>query len=152
MFEIRVICDPADTDRVTTALAGAFTTGVVRKHPTRDGHQTRLYVTAEHRPTAEDWPTPEHAYAKAPGITSEIGWVARAADDRPFKGGREYWLRKAALLDRIALGDDVPPAIGEAAAAAEEAGLQLMGGDGITNGCDPRRYVRQQYAHWITRQ
>ncbi|MEV5971992.1 hypothetical protein [Streptomyces sp. NPDC051921] len=152
MFEIRIICDPDDTDRVTTALAGAFTTGVVRKHPTRDGHQTRLYVSADHHPAAEDWPTPEQAYAKAPSITREIGWIARAVAAKPFKGGREFWLRKAALLDRIALGDDISPAVDEAAAAAEEAGRQLMGGDGITTDVDPRHYARQQYAHWIARQ
>lgn len=47
-FEIRAICDPVDTDRVTTALSRAFATGALRQYPTRDGERTRLYVTADH--------------------------------------------------------------------------------------------------------
>ncbi|MEV6328528.1 hypothetical protein [Streptomyces sp. NPDC051909] len=152
MFEIRIICDPDDTDRVTAALAGAFTTGAVREHPTRDGQRTRLYVTADHRPAAEVWPTPEQAYATAPSIVSEIGWAARTAADRPFGGyvSREFWLRKAALLDRIALGDDVAPAISDAIEAADRAARRLMEVDGVTDVCGARGYVRQQYAHWLT--
>ncbi|GGU20632.1 hypothetical protein [Streptomyces daghestanicus] len=46
MFEIRIICDPDDTDAITTALAGAFTVGTPRAYPTRDGMRTRLYLTA----------------------------------------------------------------------------------------------------------
>ncbi|GAA0668305.1 hypothetical protein GCM10009535_55220 [Streptomyces thermocarboxydovorans] len=49
MFEIRVICDPDDADRVSAALAAAFATGPARQYPTRDGRRTRLYVTADHR-------------------------------------------------------------------------------------------------------
>ncbi|WP_432134258.1 hypothetical protein [Streptomyces sp. bgisy154] len=48
MFEIRVICHPADTDHITTALDNVFTTGPVRQYPTRDGHRVRLYITATH--------------------------------------------------------------------------------------------------------
>jgi hypothetical protein len=47
VFEIRVICDPDDTDRITTALADALTTGTPRAYPTRDGMRTRLYLTAD---------------------------------------------------------------------------------------------------------
>ncbi|GAA2876131.1 hypothetical protein [Streptomyces mexicanus] len=49
MFEIRVICEPDDADRVNAALAAAFATGPARQYPTRDGRRTRLYVTADHR-------------------------------------------------------------------------------------------------------
>ena len=35
MFEIRVICDPADAEPVTAALRGAFTTGTVRRRSAR---------------------------------------------------------------------------------------------------------------------
>ena len=49
MFEIRVICAPADMVRVSTALGKAFETGLFRSVPTRDGRSRRLYVTADHR-------------------------------------------------------------------------------------------------------
>ncbi|WP_165289367.1 hypothetical protein [Streptomyces fodineus] len=50
MFEIRVICDPDDADRISRVLAGAFNTSPARQYPTRDGKRTRLYITADHRP------------------------------------------------------------------------------------------------------
>ncbi|GHG97421.1 hypothetical protein [Streptomyces lanatus] len=147
MFEIRVICDPADTDRVTDALFQVFTVGPVRQRPTRDGKRLRLYATADHHTNANSWPTPGDAYALAPSIVSEIGWTARTAADRPFGARlpRDFWLRKAALLDRIALED-----VGdEAAEAADQAAHRLMDLDDIHGSCEPRHYVRQQYAHWI---
>ncbi|MFF8948350.1 hypothetical protein ACF09I_06175 [Streptomyces sp. NPDC014940] len=60
MFEIRIICDPADADRVTTALGTVFAAGPVRRFPTRDGDRVRLYLTAD-IPAAEvdgmtQWP------------------------------------------------------------------------------------------------
>ncbi|MER7576427.1 hypothetical protein [Streptomyces sp. NPDC126514] len=148
MFEIRIICDPADTDRVTDALSQAFTVGPVRQHPTRDGERLRLYVTADHHSDTGPWPTPEEAYALAPSLVSEIGWTADQAANKPLgtRLPREFWLRKAALLDRIALqdvGDD-------AAEVANEAAERLMSLDDAAVICDPRHYVRQQYAHWIT--
>ncbi|MEU6535873.1 hypothetical protein [Streptomyces sp. NPDC047000] len=148
MFEIRVICDPADTDRVSAALAQAFTVGAVRRHPTRDGERLRLYVTADHH--TGPWPTPEEAYALAPSIVREIGWTADQAASKPFGTAlpRDFWLRKAALLDRIALhdvGDDT-------AEVATEAAERLMRLDDAAVICDPRHYVRQQYAHWINHQ
>lgn len=54
MFEIRVICDRADTDRISHTLADAFDTGPARQYPTRDGKRIRLYVTADHRPTTPE--------------------------------------------------------------------------------------------------
>ncbi|MFE4961664.1 hypothetical protein [Streptomyces sp. NPDC056660] len=151
MFEIRVICDPADKDRVSTALAAAFTTGPARQHPTRDGHRTRLYLTANHRPEPEPILTPEEAYALAPSIISEIGWTARTAADRPFYDGfhREFWLRKAALLDRIALSDETDS---DAADLATRAAHRLIDLDDTGTTSDPRHYVRQQYAAWAKHQ
>ncbi|MEU9345178.1 hypothetical protein AB0D74_28645 [Streptomyces sp. NPDC048278] len=52
MFEIRVICEPADADRITQHLADAFATGPARQYPTRDHQRVRLYFTADHQPTS----------------------------------------------------------------------------------------------------
>lgn len=48
-FDVRIICDHGDTERVIAALADAFTTGHPRAYPTRDGMRTRLYLTADHK-------------------------------------------------------------------------------------------------------
>ncbi|WP_328438551.1 hypothetical protein OHA71_17950 [Streptomyces sp. NBC_00444] len=154
MFEIRIICDPTDTDHITTALSDAFATGAVRTYPTRDGERTRLYVTADHQPKPQPWPTPEEAYALAPSIISEIGWTADQAANKPFgtRLPRDFWLRKAAVLDRIALQDESDGFHNDAADVATEAAHRLMDLDDIHGGCDPRAYVRQQYAHWISTQ
>ncbi|MFF3878736.1 hypothetical protein [Streptomyces sp. NPDC001978] len=154
MFEIRVICDPADTDRVSAALSEAFTTDPARQHSARDGQRTRLYVTADHRPQPGAQLSPEEAYTLAPSIVSEIGWTARTAADRPFYDGlnREFWLRKAALLDRIALTDEADSATSDAADLATRAAQRLMELDAMAVICDPRHYVRQQYAAWAKNQ
>ncbi|MFJ5775744.1 hypothetical protein [Streptomyces sp. NPDC093094] len=165
MFEIRVLCDPADTDRVSRALAAAFDISPARKYPARDGKRARLYVTADHRSEPDPWPTPEEAYAFSPSMVREIGWTAQTAADKPFGVDlhREYWLRKAALLDRIALREDEDGATGDAAEVATEAARRLIeydrDGEGDYHGApywpdhpataaDPRGYVRQEYAHW----
>ncbi|MFE1551429.1 hypothetical protein [Streptomyces sp. NPDC058718] len=152
MFEIRIICEPADVDRITAALAQTFTTGMARFHTTRSTGQTRLYVTADLQPAAPEWPTPEQAYEGAPSILDEIGWTVRTLADDPLtaNAGREFWLRKAALLDRIVLGDGTAPAV-DAADAAMQAARQLMDFDDAAVICDPRYYVRQQYARQNTR-
>ncbi|MFF2366267.1 hypothetical protein ACFVU0_26740 [Streptomyces sp. NPDC058122] len=154
MFEIRIICDPADTDRISQALATAFTTGLARQHPTRDGQRTRLYLTADHRPEPEPWPAPVEAYALAPSIISEIGWTARTAADRPFFDAlnREFWLRKAALLDRIALSNEADSTASDATDLATRAAQRLIELDDTADVSDPRAYVRQQYAHWAKNQ
>nr|WSW62448.1 hypothetical protein OG513_29855 [Streptomyces sp. NBC_00998] len=164
MFEIRIICNPSEAPEITKALAETFTTGAVRRHPTRDGERVRLYVTAEQQPS--HWPIPEAAYATAPSIISEIGWIARGTRDC-LHGiqVREFWLRKAALLDRIALTDD-DPVSSDAATLAVEAARRLMeidhaaglGPNGYADGPytpdhpdsirEPRGYVRQEYALW----
>lgn len=154
MFEIRIICDPADSDRVSQALSEAFTTGPVRQHPTRDGKRLRLYVMADHRSNTGPWPTPEETYALAPSIVSEIGWTAQIAADKPFgtRLPRDFWLRKAAVLDRIALQGESDGFHGDAGEVASEAAVRLMDMDDAAVICDPRHYVRQQYAHWTKNQ
>ncbi|WP_329290422.1 hypothetical protein [Streptomyces sp. NBC_01455] len=154
MFEIRIICEPADTDRVSQVLAAAFTTGPARQHPTRDGQRTRLYLTADHRSAPEPWPAPEEAYALAPSIISEIGWTARTAADRPFFDAlnREFWLRKAALLDRIALSNEADSTTSDATDLATRAAQRLIELDDTAALSAPRCYVRQQYAHWAKNQ
>lgn len=154
MFEIRVICHPAETDRVSAALSAAFKAGPVRQHLARDGQRTRLYITADHQPEPEPLPTPEEAYALAPSLVSEIGWTARTAADRPTYDelNREFWLRKAALLDRIALSGEADRVTSDAADVATRAAQRLMDLDDAAVVCDPRHYVRQQYAHWATNQ
>ncbi|MGY1500780.1 hypothetical protein ACW4TU_30085 [Streptomyces sp. QTS52] len=168
MFEIRIICDPADTDRITAALDTTFQTGTVTVEPARDGKRTRLYAKADHRTEQGPWPTPEAAYAFAPSLVREIAWTARTARaviDLPFNGDdcREYWLRKAALLDRIALHDEQAGITGDAGTAATEAARRFVDHDRDNSGghpsgpiraaypraaAQPRGYVRQEYAHW----
>ncbi|MGP3635715.1 hypothetical protein ACTU45_20525 [Streptomyces sp. 24-1644] len=100
------------------------------------------------------WPTPDTAYATAPSMVSEIGWTAQAATDRPFgtRMGREFWLRKAALLDRIALSEEAGGRGRNVIEAAELAAARLMDLDDPDTICDPRHYVRQQYALWAHEQ
>ncbi|MFE3371673.1 hypothetical protein ACFXOK_18965 [Streptomyces sp. NPDC059173] len=105
-------------------------------------------------PDTERWPTSDMAYAKAPGIVREIGWTAQAAADRSFGTtlGREFWLRKAALLDRIALAEGAEDRGHDVADVAEHAAARLMDVDDTDVICDPRHYVRQQYALWADEQ
>ncbi|MGW5271372.1 hypothetical protein ACWEQP_02065 [Streptomyces sp. NPDC004044] len=114
----------------------------------------RLHPSTEHRGQQGDWPAPETAYALAPSIIREIGWTAQTAADKPFGMalGREFWLRKAAVLDRIALADEDAGVPGDASELATEAARRLMDLDDATVICDPRHYVRQQYAHWAKHQ
>ncbi|WP_053914676.1 hypothetical protein [Streptomyces sp. TP-A0875] len=150
MFEIRIICDPVDTDDVVAALDRTFTTGAATVYPTRDGQRNRLYIRADHRSTPEPaWPTPEQAYADAPSISNEIGWTTETSAHTPIGQGldRDYFLRKAAVLDRMALTADGRDA-DDIALAATEAGHILMRLDDTALTCDPRHYIRHQYAHW----
>ncbi|MDC0774034.1 hypothetical protein [Streptomyces sp. HD] len=158
MFEIRVICDPTDTDHVVAALDRTFTVGTVTVWPTRDRKQHRLYARAEHRSEPESWPTPEDAYALAPSIISEIGWTTRtvAGADCFTELEREFYLRKAALLDRIALLDEPDEPCGDAEENALAAATYLLDIDQAHPdftvpdhaAMHPRGYVRQQYAAW----
>ncbi|GAB7109297.1 hypothetical protein JCM4814A_76110 [Streptomyces phaeofaciens JCM 4814] len=100
---------------------------------------------------SDQWPTPEQAYANAPTILSEIAWAARTARTLATTPcftalDREFYLRKAALLDRIDLtapGDDTDT-------LAYAAALHLLDMDPPAVICDPRAYVRQQYARTLT--
>ncbi|MDT3395223.1 hypothetical protein RKE29_00910 [Streptomyces sp. B1866] len=111
---------------------------------------------------------PAEAYADAPKIAAEISWVARAAVARPFgqEPDREFWLRKAALLDRIALEEGAtyaPEVAAEAVQAAAQAawqfvrydaehhGLSLRGADLVTDE-DYRAHVRDAYREWRLQQ
>lgn len=97
------------------------------------------------------WPTAEQAYVDAPSILSEIGWTARTVAARECFTAldREFYLRKAALLDRIALLDK-PDAPGDVTDTAVAAAVFLMDMDQPGVICDPRAYVRQQYALSLT--
>ncbi|MEW2082096.1 hypothetical protein [Streptomyces sp. NPDC005283] len=111
------------------------------------------------------WPTPADTYAKAPSIISEIGWTTEGAIGRPTAAllGREFRLRKAAVLDRIALRDEAENFDSDAPEIAAEAARRLLDKDRDGNGnyggapyrpehpdaiAHPRGYVRQEYAHW----
>ncbi|MER6136712.1 hypothetical protein [Streptomyces sp. NPDC001815] len=97
------------------------------------------------------WLTAEQAYADAPSILSEIGWTARtlAALECFTALDREFYLRKAALLDRIALLDE-PDTPGDVTDTAVAAAVFLMNLDQPDVTCDPRDYVRRQYALSLT--
>ncbi|MFV0129064.1 hypothetical protein ACLGI4_15325 [Streptomyces sp. HMX112] len=116
-------------------------------------HHPPVQRTADHDPTAELWPAPETAYASAPGILAEMAWVTRTVNETGncTELGRDYYLRKAALLDRIALRSE-PDAPGEETEVAVAAALVLLDTDQPGVICDPRAYVRQQYARWTTDQ
>ncbi|MEU5534478.1 hypothetical protein [Streptomyces sp. NPDC020362] len=156
MFEIRIICNPADTEHVMSALDAAFSTGTMRHYPARGGRH-RFYVTADHRPAFQPFPAPDAAYALAPTIISEIGWTARtlATAECFTELNRDFYLRKAALLDRIALLDERDLfSDGDARETALAAALVLLESDrphiaphlSEQAEKDPQGYVRQQYA------
>ncbi|MFD0305079.1 hypothetical protein [Streptomyces sp. NPDC127119] len=131
---------------------------------TRRLHETEVWLTA--------WPTPKSVYATAPDITEEIGWTTAAArtvitHSQDDDMSREYWLRKAAVLDRIVLSyeaDGVPNGSDDIAANAAR---QLIAADREGHGdyygdpygpddpasiAHPRGYVRQEYARWANNQ
>ncbi|SEC64852.1 hypothetical protein [Streptomyces sp. PAN_FS17] len=89
------------------------------------------------------WPNATQAYASAPEPASELEWL-RTSEDR----GREWWLRRAALTDRMAHG--LTPGYTASRNSAFALASRLMALDGTVVGCNPRAYVRQQYALWAT--
>ncbi|MFJ9563736.1 hypothetical protein ACIRQQ_27370 [Streptomyces fuscichromogenes] len=117
-------------------------------------------------------PPPHEAYADAPDLRRELHQVLALGAERDGRqagpatgalaGGRaaeRVWLlRRAALMDRMALGDPGP---GPVAAAAETAGQLVLHDrrhpdlatgpyppDPITPARGHRHYVRQAYAAW----
>ncbi|MDX3755462.1 MazG-like family protein [Streptomyces sp. AK02-04a] len=126
----------------------------------------KLNAAARRLHESEPWPTPADAYATAPDLTCEIAWtaaIARTLMDKPSgdDADRDYWLRKAAVLDRIALdyeADGVHHHTADIAAAAARQLIEIdYGGDPywpehpamLTH---PRGYVRQEYARWAKNQ
>ena len=122
-------------------------------------------------PAGAEFPAPAVAYADAPGVVDEIVWVAERARNHMHgcDAGREYWLRKAALVDRIALARVITHSQEDALDAAEmasNAAVQLIEfderqGDGPDRPAvgsirfsdaivcaGYRAYVRQQYLAW----
>ncbi|TSB21863.1 hypothetical protein [Streptomyces benahoarensis] len=111
---------------------------------------------------------PDEAYADAPRLLAEMRWVTDQVAARPISNGlsREFWLRKAALLDRIALAETDERYKAEADAVAAKAAHRLARYDrergsgpfATRNGPLPpdspqwgssyRPYVRQEYAAW----
>ncbi|WJY37907.1 hypothetical protein QT196_11750 [Streptomyces sp. P9-2B-2] len=120
---------------------------------------------------AQKWPSADEAYAAAPSISSENDWAIRTADEWADEGlDREWYLRHAAVLDRIALRDDADQRTAAAEDAdatatvlldlrrtaavldADAAATVLLDLDQASRGYDPRAYVRQQYALWAAEQ
>ncbi|WP_058046272.1 hypothetical protein [Streptomyces roseifaciens] len=155
MFEMCAICDPDDAGRVQQSLTSAFATEAVRTAPARGGDRVRLNLTAAHRNDSHP------AYRDAPSLLREMfdvlemGLEVDPADEDVSESTWAYRVRRAALLDRIALQEAAtcPPGIAaEAAETAEIAAWALavlghMYGSGPDAGVRewPRDYVRHQY-------
>lgn len=165
MFEIRIICETPDRESVVNGLRSQFNIGRVRSSFSLTSGRERLYITAG-LPAANPWPTPEQAYADAPGVGYELEVTREILTDTPLSPdlNREYWLRRAAALDRMALG--LAPGHDATPEAARDAAISLMdldstaglGPSGYADGPyhpdhpestrDPRGYVRQEFAIW----
>lgn len=98
--------------------------------------------------------TPEVAYVDAPSIVQEIGWVARTARamirQAPGKAGDRarglYFLRKAALLDRIALEPHPQADAAELAELNARRAQKFVFPEVPAYGPEARVWVRYQYA------
>ncbi|MEV7323227.1 hypothetical protein [Streptomyces sp. NPDC093970] len=117
---------------------------------------------------------PHEAYANAPALRREMhqvlavgaerdGRQARTATRPPADAAvaeRAWLLRRAALMDRMALETSDPGPAGAAAQTAaqllahDRSRPDLVAGphrpDTLPPGAGPRRYVRQEYAAWTT--
>ncbi|MGW4803099.1 hypothetical protein [Kitasatospora sp. NPDC004272] len=94
------------------------------------------------------FPTPQVAYATAPGIEDErqhIVWATRRFATAPASEKREFLLRRAAMSDResLRIGDRDP----RVETAAHLAALKLTAHDQVVTD-NLRGYVRQQYQAW----
>jgi hypothetical protein len=117
-------------------------------------------------------PAPHETYANAPDLRREMHQVLALGAERdgrqarPVTGPlldapaaeRAWLLRRAALMDRMALADPGPGPVAAAAETAEQLVLHdrrhpdLVAGphhpDAITLAPSRRLYVRQEYAAW----
>ncbi|MFI9076836.1 hypothetical protein ACIGW8_10125 [Streptomyces sioyaensis] len=101
----------------------------------------------------QEWPSPDEAYANAPHLVAEITTLQATAADPETELDREWRLRHAALLDRVALHIacfDNDPSTGPEAEEAEATAVLLLDLDQAPRDYDPRAYVRQQYALWAS--
>ena len=108
------------------------------------------------RPTPEPFPGPGAAYTSAPSIDSELAWADRAVATAECYAelDRDYYLRQAAVMDRIALLDEAAEPYGDAVQTAVATALTLLDTDrphvdpNLTERGekDPRGYVRYLYA------
>jgi hypothetical protein len=95
--------------------------------------------------------SPDVAYADAPSIVNEIGWVARTArailSTEPTGRARGlYLLRKAAVLDRIALEGNPPHDSDELAELSARRVQKHHVPDVPAYPMEAREWVRAQYA------
>ncbi|MEU2155450.1 hypothetical protein ABZ532_10615 [Streptomyces sp. NPDC019396] len=98
------------------------------------------------------------AYADAPALDDELAWLRACAGHPAFEPSREFLLRQAALLDRLALQSAVMPLVRVALGAAdrlvvhdiEHRGLSLRGHDLFA--ADHQAYVREEYRAWLLAQ
>ncbi|MFI5972206.1 hypothetical protein [Streptomyces sp. NPDC051452] len=115
-------------------------------------------------------PPPHEAYANAPELRREIHQVLALGAERdgrqarpvtgppvdPTVAERTWRLRRAALMDRMALDDPGPGPVAAAAETAEQLVLldrshpDLVAGSHHPDALTPNRrlYVRQEYAAW----
>lgn len=111
-------------------------------------------TTADQAPDyAQKWPSPDEAYANSPHLVAETTTLTAASAAPEAELDREWYLRHAALLDRVALHAacfDNKSGADTAAEEAEETALTLLNLDQASPDYDPRAYVRQQYALWAS--
>ncbi|MGW5370615.1 hypothetical protein ACWER6_23075 [Streptomyces sp. NPDC004009] len=131
-------------------------------------------VSVEVSPSGGDMaaPPPHEAYAHAPGLRREMHQVLALGAERDGRRARSvtgppvdalaaeraWLLRRAALMDRMALDAPGPGVVAAAAQTAEQLVLHdrrhpdLVAGprrpDAITPAPSGRLYVRQEYAAW----
>ncbi|QDN84367.1 hypothetical protein [Streptomyces sp. RLB3-6] len=121
-----------------------------------------------------DAPTPDVAYANAPDLHREMRQVLEIGAERdgrragivtvppPADGAvalRVFLLRRAALMDRMAIDDPGPGAVGAAVRTAEQLvqfdrrNPEMVAGphgpESIEFDPSRRPYVRQEYAAWL---
>jgi hypothetical protein len=100
--------------------------------------------------TPKETTTADDVYAQAPPIEREIAALAQLSERHSHERAlpREFWLRKAALVDRIALAETAahgPELAKPAIRAAEAAAVQLIAYDAKHRN---REYVRHAYRVW----